>query len=75
MGFGALRPELCIRKVEEEHGGGGGILSFFSGSDSERLPSSSVCFNILKLPNYKKLTTLREKLLYAINSSTGFELS
>jgi len=74
MGFGALRPELQIRKVEAE-GGSGGLLGFFAGGDVDRLPSSSVCFNVLKLPGYKKLSTLREKLLYAINSSTGFELS
>jgi len=74
MGFGALRPELQIRKIENE-GQGGGLVGFFTGSDVERLPSSSVCFNVLKLPNYNKISTLREKLLYAINSSTGFELS
>jgi hypothetical protein len=74
MGFGALRPELQIRKIEDE-GHGGGIMGFFTGNDAERLPSASVCFNVLKLPNYSKMNTLREKLLYAINSSTGFELS
>eukprot|EP00026_Physarum_polycephalum_P000250 Phypoly_transcript_00250.p1 GENE.Phypoly_transcript_00250~~Phypoly_transcript_00250.p1 ORF type:complete len:1049 (-),score=150.38 Phypoly_transcript_00250:103-3249(-) len=73
MGFAALRPELSIRKVEGE---GGGVLSFLPlGGDVDRLPSASVCFNMLKLPNYKKMSTLKEKLLYAINSSTGFELS
>lgn len=45
-------------------------------SDSiTRLPTSSTCFNLLKLPNYQKKSTLREKLRYAINSNTGFELS
>ena len=75
MGFAALRPELSIRKVEGE-GAGGGMLSFLPlGGDVDRLPSASVCFNMLKLPNYKRMGTLKEKLLYAINSSTGFELS
>ncbi len=40
-----------------------------------RLPTSSTCFNLLKLPNYQKKGTLREKLRYAITSNTGFELS
>ena len=40
-----------------------------------RLPTSSTCFNLLKLPNYSKKATLREKLRYAIYSNTGFELS
>lgn len=40
-----------------------------------RLPTSSTCFNLLKLPNYQKKGTLKDKLRYAINSNTGFELS
>ncbi|KAG0422927.1 hypothetical protein HPB47_001279 [Ixodes persulcatus] len=40
-----------------------------------RLPTSSTCFNLLKLPNYQKKSTLRDKLRYAITSNTGFELS
>ena len=40
-----------------------------------RLPTSSTCFNLLKLPNYHKKSTLREKLRYSISSNTGFELS
>ena len=40
-----------------------------------RLPTSSTCFNLLKLPNYQKKGTLKEKLRYAISSNTGFELS
>lgn len=79
MGFGALRPELSIRKVEEEGGSVGGLLAYLpvsiGGGDVNRLPSASVCFNTLKLPHYKKQSTLKEKLLYAINSATGFELS
>ena len=45
-----------------------------SGSE-ERLPSASTCMNLLKLPRYKDEATLREKLLYAITSGAGFELS
>lgn len=40
-----------------------------------RLPTSSTCFNLLKLPNYQKKSVLRDKLKYAIKSNTGFELS
>jgi ubiquitin-protein ligase E3 B len=43
--------------------------------DTSRLPTSSTCFNLLKLPNYSKKSTLKEKLLYAIKSNSGFELS
>jgi len=31
--------------------------------------------NLLKLPVYNDYDTLREKLLYAITSGTGFEMS
>jgi hypothetical protein len=31
--------------------------------------------NLLKLPQYKKVSTLREKLRMAIHSGAGFELS
>lgn len=41
----------------------------------DRLPTSSTCFNLLKLPNYQRKDTLRDKLRYAISSNTGFELS
>ena len=43
--------------------------------DEERLPSASTCFNTLKLPAYGKKTTMRAKLLLAITSASGFELS
>ena len=40
-----------------------------------RLPTASTCFHLLKLPNFKVAKNLRAKLLLAINSGTGFELS
>lgn len=43
--------------------------------DVNRLPSASTCFNLLKLPNYRRADTLRTKLLYAISANAGFELS
>ncbi|KAL1929562.1 hypothetical protein VTP01DRAFT_1700 [Rhizomucor pusillus] len=44
-------------------------------SRTGRLPTSSTCFNLLKLPAYTKKSILKEKLRYAIHSNSGFELS
>ena len=46
-----------------------------SGTDTNRLPTASTCFNLLKLPIYKTKKRLKERLLYAIHSNAGFELS
>ncbi|XP_043645580.1 ubiquitin-protein ligase E3C [Drosophila teissieri] len=43
--------------------------------DMERLPTASTCTNLLKLPPFKTVEQMREKLLYAIQSGAGFELS
>jgi hypothetical protein len=40
-----------------------------------RLPSAATCMNLLKLPLYDNAMILKEKLLYAITSDSGFELS
>ena len=60
LGFGSLNPKFSIRD---------------SSDDESRLPSTSTCVNLLKLPRYKSPKTLREKLLYAVNSGAGFDLS
>ncbi|KAI1799328.1 hypothetical protein F4811DRAFT_111877 [Daldinia bambusicola] len=60
LGFSQLSPHFSIRD--------GGI-------DEERLPSTSTCVNLLKLPRYSSKETLRSKLLYAIQSGAGFDLS
>ncbi|KAM3508635.1 hypothetical protein MY11210_006637 [Beauveria gryllotalpidicola] len=60
LGFSQLRPQFSIRDA---------------GSDEARLPSTSTCVNLLKLPQYTTEATLREKLLYAITSGAGFDLS
>ncbi|CAF0883062.1 unnamed protein product [Brachionus calyciflorus] len=85
LGFSTLNPPFTIRCVEanEEEGTiyDSSIKGFFktimniSGTDTSRLPTSSTCFNLLKLPNYSKKSSLREKLRYAIKSNSGFELS
>jgi len=41
----------------------------------ERLPTASTCTNLLKLPPFNSVDQMREKLLYAIQSGVGFELS
>ena len=43
--------------------------------DEARLPTSATCMNLLKLPPYDSLESVREKLTYAIDAGCGFELS
>ncbi|KAK4230121.1 hypothetical protein QBC38DRAFT_517455 [Podospora fimiseda] len=59
-GFSQLTPNFSIKD---------------NGLDEERLPSASTCVNLLKLPQYRTATVLREKLLYAAKSGAGFDLS
>jgi len=42
--------------------------------DVNRLPAAHTCFNILDLPCYNSITTLQEKLVYAITNTEGFGL-
>ena len=60
LGFSQLNPRFSIRDA---------------GSDEERLPSTSTCVNLLKLPRYSTAGVLKKKLLYAVNSGAGFDLS
>ncbi|KAF2136722.1 uncharacterized protein K452DRAFT_258657 [Aplosporella prunicola CBS 121167] len=60
LGFSSLNPRFSIRDA---------------GRDTTRLPSTSTCVNLLKLPIYGDEKLLREKLLYAVNSGAGFDLS
>ncbi|TDZ24586.1 putative E3 ubiquitin protein ligase [Colletotrichum orbiculare MAFF 240422] len=60
LGFSQLSPHFSIRD---------------GGEDQARLPSTSTCVNLLKLPRYKDQETLRKKLLYAVSSGAGFDLS
>ncbi|GAA5989061.1 hypothetical protein JCM11641_002312 [Rhodosporidiobolus odoratus] len=60
LGFKQLSPLFAIRKA---------------GDDQERLPTSATCVNLLKLPEYTNSVSLRQKLLYAISSGAGFDLS
>lgn len=57
--------------------GGLGKLAFKlqrAGPDSERLPTASVCFGILLLPDYATEERLRTKLLKAVEECRGFGL-
>ncbi|KIV98004.1 hypothetical protein PV10_01698 [Exophiala mesophila] len=60
LGFSHLNPKFSIRDSSE---------------DQTRLPSTSTCVNLLKLPRYGDYKTMKEKLLYAVNSGAGFDLS
>lgn len=71
QGFRHLHPAFTIHKVDCEAAPWAQVF----GQDVERLPSASTCFCTLKLPNYRRAGTMREKLLCAINSGAGFDLS
>ncbi|BFZ16582.1 hypothetical protein BsWGS_19621 [Bradybaena similaris] len=60
LGFRDLFPAFCIHSA---------------GSEVDRLPTASTCMNLLKLPAFQDAHTMRAKLLYAIESGAGFELS
>ena len=45
-----------------------------NGADTERLPSAQTCFNMLLLPEYSSYEKLKEKLLKAIDLTSGFYL-
>jgi ubiquitin-protein ligase E3 A len=46
-----------------------------NGPDTEKLPTAHTCFNVLLLPEYSSKQKLKEKLLKAIQFSSGFGLS
>ncbi|KAH9948904.1 HECT-domain-containing protein [Amylocystis lapponica] len=60
LGFKELVPNFAIRDA---------------GMDENRLPTASTCVNLLKLPRYRSAEVLRTKLLQAITSNAGFDLS
>ncbi|BFZ18278.1 hypothetical protein BsWGS_21317 [Bradybaena similaris] len=84
LGFAHMEPPFSIRCVEvsDDQDTGDTVGSYLKGffnikkkDAGGRLPTSSTCFNLLKLPNYSKKSILREKLRYAIHSHSGFEIS
>ena len=82
LGFEHLSPPFTVRFVEVDGAGAeesgfslARLLGRGSGPEVGRLPTAATCFNVLKLPAYKKKDTLREKLLYAVRAGAGFDLS
>jgi len=64
LGFAYLYPRFCIH------------VSRGDTTDQDAyLPTASTCMNLLKLPAYSSKKILKEKLLYAISSGAGFDLS
>eukprot|EP01087_Luapelamoeba_hula_P017100 TRINITY_DN5363_c0_g1_i2.p1 TRINITY_DN5363_c0_g1~~TRINITY_DN5363_c0_g1_i2.p1 ORF type:complete len:863 (-),score=106.25 TRINITY_DN5363_c0_g1_i2:130-2718(-) len=60
LGFRQLQPPFAIHQASD---------------DTSRLPTAATCMNLLKLAPYTSFSQMKEKLLYAINSAAGFELS
>ena len=77
LGFQHLHPCFTIQCVASDGQDVPSILAFFGmgRKETERLPTAATCFNLLKLPNYHTKKVLREKLLYAMKSASGFDLS
>ncbi|PFH31145.1 HECT-domain (ubiquitin-transferase) domain-containing protein [Besnoitia besnoiti] len=59
LGFRNLHPSFTVHRVPETH----------------RLPTTSTCVNLLKLPPYESKKVLRERLLEAVEGTQGFGLS
>ena len=60
LGFAHLHPSFTIQ---------------CAGKAEDRLPTASTCMNLLKLPEFTDWKVIRDKLIYAIESNSGFELS
>ena len=71
LGFSQLAPSFCVHRA----GMGGGLEAPEASADTDRLPTAATCMNMLKLPPYASEETAREKLLLAIHSESGFDLS
>jgi len=63
LGFSHLKPAFAIHRALPQ------------GDPNHYLPTASTCMNFLKLPPYGADWIMKEKILYAINSKAGFELS
>lgn len=68
LGAKQLNPTFCIQQCAIRH-------QSDDINSAPRLPSAATCMNLLKLPKYDTLEQLKEKLMYAIKSNSGFELS
>jgi len=70
LGFSHLEPRLVIHRS-----GTAGSEAADSTADLTRLPTAATCMNLLKLPPYTSKDALKSKLLYAVQSNSGFDLS
>ena len=70
LGFSHLEPRLTIHRS-----GTSGIDAPDTTADLNRLPTAATCMNLLKLPPYSSKQMLKDKLLYAVKSGSGFDLS
>lgn len=75
LGFGSMVPAPCVQQTRLREDDRGNDVAEGLGTGNIRLPTSSTCMNLLKLPKYTSKEMLREKLLYAIEAAAGFELS
>jgi len=85
LGFRQLNPLFCVQKIptheqdsidefnRREASATG--LPYAKYVNPPKLPTAGTCMNLLKLPEYSTVEMLREKLLYAIRSQSGFELT
>ena len=70
LGFATLDPPFCVHRAAVAGSDAGDHTA-----DLQRLPTASTCVNTLKLPPYATEEQLRAKLLMAITSGSGFDLS
>jgi len=72
LGFQSLAPAPCIQQIRLPDD------MFQDGEEASKrmpLPTSATCMNLLKLPNYRNKELLRKKLMDAVESGAGFELT
>lgn len=62
MGFASLQPLFTVVKMD-------------CSQPDTMLPTSSTCFNLLRIPPYSSEKVLKEKIMYAIHSNAGFEMA
>jgi ubiquitin-protein ligase E3 C len=70
LGFRHLQPQFTVHRS--------GVPTSDApdeAADMERLPTSATCLALLKLPPYRSVDELRSKLVMAITSHAGFDLS
>ncbi|EDR26120.1 ubiquitin protein ligase, putative [Entamoeba dispar SAW760] len=60
FGFGSLEPKFAI---------------YFTNQSSEHLPTSSTCAYMLRIPNYNSKEEMKQQLIKAITSKSGFAFS